>query len=171
MGLASTEFKARLAVHKTSFKDNEKCQTSLSKHIHELKSQNIVHSVTWKTIDRGAPFSPVSNVCNLCTKEKYQILFSKIPLLNSRNEIYSHCRHKQSVLLIPKPRKKKKSHGWILPWELINFLHFSTLFAICVVVELVVIVCLKRALVCLKLKVAKYIDSLRRLYSCCIEDL
>ena len=111
VGLASTEFKARFAVHKTSFKDSEKCQTSLSKHIHELKSQNIDHSVTWKTIDRGAPFSPVSNVCNLCTKEKYQILFSKTPLLNSRNEIYSHCRHKQSVLLIPKVRKKKKSPG------------------------------------------------------------
>ena len=111
VGLASTEFKARLAVHKTSFKDSEKCQTSLSKHIYELKIKNVEHNVTWKVIDQGAPFSPVSNVCNLCTKEKYQILFSKIPLLNSRNEIYSHCRHKQSVLLVPKPRKMKKGPG------------------------------------------------------------
>ena len=34
VGLASTEFKARLAVHKTSFKDSEQCQTSVSNHIH-----------------------------------------------------------------------------------------------------------------------------------------
>ena len=77
----------------------------------------------WKIIDRGTPFSPVTNMCNLCLKEKFHILFSKdLPLLNSRSEIYSHCRHKQSVLLIPKSRKKKIGPGWATPKGLINFL-------------------------------------------------
>ena len=112
VGLSSSEFKARHAVHKTSFKYSEKCQTSLSKFIHELKSKDIQHNVEWKIIDRGTPFSPVTNMCNLCLKEKFHILFSKdLPLLNSRSEIYSHCRHKQSVLLIPKSRKKKIGPG------------------------------------------------------------
>ena len=126
VGLSSSEFKARLVVHKTSFKYSEKCQTSLSKYIHELKLQNIEHNVEWKIIDRGTPFSPVTNMCNLCIKEKYHILFGKeLPLINSRSEIYSHCRHKPSVsvFLIPKPRKKKMGPGlnnfltiWNMHW-------------------------------------------------------
>ena len=59
IGLSSTEFKARHAVHKTSFKYSDKCQTSLSKYIHELKSQDIDYNVEWSIIDRGSPFSPV----------------------------------------------------------------------------------------------------------------
>ena len=106
-GNTSTDFKSRLAVHKQSFKSDLN-QTSLSKHIHDLKKQNLDYNLTWKILDRGYPYSPVSNVCNLCTKEKFHILFRpELSLLNSRNEIYSNCRHKQSLLLVSKVRKKK----------------------------------------------------------------
>ena len=112
IGNTSTDFKSRLAVHRQSFKSSSLNQTSLSKHMHELKKQKIEFNLTWKIIDRGSPFSPVSNQCNLCTNEKFHILFSpELAQLNSRNKIYSNCRHKQSVLLVPKVRKKKTSPG------------------------------------------------------------
>ena len=108
IGLTSTEFKSRLAVHKHSFKNSDLNQTSLSQHIHELKNQNIEFNISWKIVDRGKPFSPVSSKCDLCTKEKYHIIFkSDQTHLNSRNEMYSNCRHKQSVLLVAKVRKKR----------------------------------------------------------------
>ena len=45
------------------------------------------------------PFSPVTNVCNLCTKEKYSIIFKpELATLNSRNEINTNCRHKKLML-------------------------------------------------------------------------
>ena len=39
VGLTATDFKARFGVHKKSFEDPEYCQTTLSKHILELKDQ------------------------------------------------------------------------------------------------------------------------------------
>ena len=109
VGLASTEFKKRLAVHKNAFEDQTKLniQTSLSKHVWKVKSEGVQPTVTWKIIDRGKPFSPVSGVCNLCTKEKFYIMYrTEMAELNSRSEIFNHCRHKKPALLIPPERKK-----------------------------------------------------------------
>ena len=108
IGLASTDFKTRLGIHKHSFLDEEDNQTSLSKHIWELKKKNIEYAVSWKLVGRAKPFSPVSGVCGLCIKEKFYITFRpNMANLNSRSEIYSNCRHKQSKLLIKKKRKRK----------------------------------------------------------------
>ena len=108
IGLSSTEFKSRLAVHKNSSKTPESCQTSLSKHIHDLNKEGIQPTVTWKLIDRGKPYSPVSGVCQLCLKEKFYILFKpEMAALNSRNKIFNSCRHKRSVLLVKEDRKRK----------------------------------------------------------------
>ena len=119
IGLCSTEFKKRLAVHKDSFKNPHKLniQTSLSKHIHEIETGNIEHfiehNISWKLIDRGKTFSPVSGVCQLCTKEAYNIIFKpESANLNAKSEIFSACRHKKSLLLFPPERKTKtKSPG------------------------------------------------------------
>ena len=112
IGNTSTEFKKRLAVHKHSFKNSEKDQTSLSRYIHEMKTQGIESTVTWEILDRGAPFSPVSEKCDLCTKEKFHILAQANPnQLNSRSEIFANCMHKKSFLLIPKPRGRKRNPG------------------------------------------------------------
>ena len=108
VGLTSTVFKDRLAVHNNSFNNPGKCQTSLSQHILELKNQGIEPEVTWKIIDRGKPYSPTTGVCNLCLKEKFYILFKpEIATLNCKNEIFNTCRHKKSKLLIKKERKRK----------------------------------------------------------------
>ena len=100
--------KARLGAHRQTFKDQTKSQTSLSNHIHKLKSENIGFEIKWRLVDKGKPFTPVSNVCTLCNKEKYHILFNpELADLNSKSEFYSHCRHKKSKLLVKKERKRK----------------------------------------------------------------
>ena len=115
IGLTSTTFKARLGVHKNSFKDPDANQTSLSNHIWDLKKKNLGYRVSWKLIDRAKQYSPVNGKCQLCIKEKFYILFyPEMATLNSKSEIYANCRHKKSKLLI-KPKRKKKSRrrpGW-----------------------------------------------------------
>ena len=113
VGLISSTFKARLAVHEQTFRVPAASQTSLSKFVRKLKSEGKDPQITWKLIDRGKPFSPISGVCQLCLKEKYYILYKpEMATLNSRNEIFNTCSHKKSKLFIKKPRgRKKKSPG------------------------------------------------------------
>ena len=106
-GLCSTTFKARLGIHKQSIKNEAINQTSLSKFIWKLKQKNIQYTLSWKLIDRAKPFSPITGSCALCLREKFYIMFSPASAdLNSRSEIYCNCRHKQTVLLIKRERKK-----------------------------------------------------------------
>ena len=114
IGLTSTDFKKRLGVHHQSFRDPEVNQTSLSKQIWKLRSQGIEPEVTWKLIDRGKPYSPDHNVCQLCIKEKFHIIYRpEMATINSRKGIFNSCIHKKSALLIKIERKsrKKKSPG------------------------------------------------------------
>ena len=101
VGLCMTSFKDRYSGHKNSFKYEEnQNKTTLAAHVWDLKRKNIDHSVTWKILDRGKPFSPVSNLCNLCTKEKYYIIFEpEEATLNKREELNNCCLHKSPVLL------------------------------------------------------------------------
>ena len=107
-----TDFKQRLGVHKQTFKDPTASQTSLSKHVREIKSRGIEPQISWKLIDKGKTYSPVSGVCQLCTREAYYITFyPDLALLNAKSEIFSACRHKKQKLLIPKEKRKKKPPG------------------------------------------------------------
>ena len=111
IGQTSTDFKSRLSTHKHSFINPNANQTSLSKHILNLKNEGIEPTVTWKIIDRGKSYSPVSGVCQLCVKEAFYILFRpEMAELNSRSEIFSACIHKKSALLV-KVNRKRKSPG------------------------------------------------------------
>ena len=75
--------------HKQSFTNPDVNQTSLSKHVLELKSRGLEPSVSWKLADRGKVFSPVTGNCQLCTKEAYYIIFKpEMAELNSRREIF-----------------------------------------------------------------------------------
>ena len=104
-GLYSTDFKKRLGRHTHTMKDESIQQTSLSKFTWSLKRKNKNFEITWKILDRGEPFSPLFD---LCIKEKFHILFElESATINSRDEVYSACRHKHSLLLIPRERKKK----------------------------------------------------------------
>ena len=113
IGLTATDFKSRYGVHTKAFSDPSYCQTTLSKHILELKNKGIELTVTWKIVDKGKSYSPVSDVCQLCNKEAYHIIFEPaMAELNNRSELFSTCMHKKSKLLFPPKRgRPRKSPG------------------------------------------------------------
>ena len=87
------EFKARHAVHKSSFK-HEHSATTLSKHIWSLKDKNINYNIQWEIIKRARAYKGKPSRCNLCLAEKICILRSTSnSLLNKRSELISKCRH------------------------------------------------------------------------------
>ena len=105
-GLASTDWKARLAVHKSSMKHKPKPNakssnsTELSNHTWELKEKNIEHTVSWKILDRAQPFNPTSRMCRLRLTEKYYLMFNPSgSTLNNRSEFYTACRHMAGKLI------------------------------------------------------------------------
>ena len=101
IGLTATSFKDRWRNHKSSFKTrNPKNATRLSKYIWGLQDQNIQYEISWKIVSRAKPFNQVTNKCNLCTREKYFIIFKpEMATINDRNEIAGPCLHKQTKLL------------------------------------------------------------------------
>ena len=75
-------------------------QTTLSKFVWELKDKNIDFDLTWKILDRAQPYNPIQNVCNLCTLEKYYLIFKpETASINKNEEINSYCLHKDPLLL------------------------------------------------------------------------
>ena len=59
---------------------------SFSSYIWKLKAEGINYKLTWKVIDRGIPYSPITNICNLCTKEKFYIITRPdLATINKRN--------------------------------------------------------------------------------------
>ena len=92
-GLTSYTFKIRYANHIKSFNhENYSTESKLSTYLRKLKKESVNYSISWKIIDRGKPFSPIHGNCQLCTKEKFHIIFSpEISSLNKRNELGSAC--------------------------------------------------------------------------------
>ena len=101
VGLSSTSFKLRLGNHKKSFKNETyRRNTSLSTYIWNIKDRGEEYELKWNILGRAQPFSPISCVCNLCTLEKYHILFTPhLAKLNKKEEVNNHCLHKISMLL------------------------------------------------------------------------
>ena len=101
VGVCATTWKERYRNHVKSFNNpSYKGDTILSSHIWELKARGSTYTIAWKVIDRGAPFTPVTNQCMLCTKEKFYILRKpKMASLNKRQEVGTHCRHVAMSLL------------------------------------------------------------------------
>ena len=90
VGMTSREFKDRFQGHNTSItKIKYKTETTLSRHVWNLKEEDINFNLTWKIIYRAEPFGPISGVCNLCTLEKYYILFKPgTGTWNKREELF-----------------------------------------------------------------------------------
>ena len=66
----------------------------------------IPYNIKWKIFGRAQPFSPISGVCNLCTLEKFIIITKpQESTLKRGEEIFGACKHKEKVLLIPKPKR------------------------------------------------------------------
>ena len=64
------------------------------------KMRQVNFNIKWKKLTVAKPFNPVTNICNLCTAEKYLIIFKpELGSLNKRDEIRNHCRHKTGLLL------------------------------------------------------------------------
>ena len=100
IGLASTTFKLRLGNHKKAFNHEQyRTNTSLSSYIWDLKNDGKQYDIEWDLIGRAKPFSPISNTCNLCTLEKYHILFTPELATINKQQVNSPCLHKAPVLL------------------------------------------------------------------------
>ena len=109
VGITKNTFKQRWSGHKGDFEHlSRRNATTLSGYIWECKDAGVEPDITWKILKHANHFSPVTNRCNLCIEEKYQILFKNHTCtLNKRKEIFSNCRHKESRLLVKHRRKRK----------------------------------------------------------------
>ena len=99
VGLCATSFKDRYRNHKSSFKHFQR-KTALAGHICDLEENGEKYEIEWKVIGRAQPFSPISGICNLCTLEKYHIIFTpELATLNKKEEINNSCLHRDSIIL------------------------------------------------------------------------
>ena len=91
IGLASRDFKKRSGVDREAFKDQTKStiQTYFSRYVWDLKNQGPQPNITWKLIDRGNPFSPVTGFASFVQKRNFISCTYKQEMaeLNSRREI------------------------------------------------------------------------------------
>ena len=100
-GLTSNTFKERFYKHRRTFKERLPDEsTTLSRKIWDLKDNDEDFSINWSIIDRGKSFNPQTRKCDLCTKEKFYIIFEPDgATLNHRSELFSTCRHRTQQLL------------------------------------------------------------------------
>ena len=99
-GLTSRRFKDRYYEHTSDMKHEENEGTSLSNHVWKLKKANVPHTITWKILNRAQSYNPSTRRCNLCIREKFNIMFRpEGATLNNRSEFFSTCRHRLKPLL------------------------------------------------------------------------
>ena len=99
IGLAGN-FKKRHYKHKASMeKENPENSTTLSTHFLKELEADREPKKSWKIIESKIPsFNQVTSKCQLCIREKYHILLSPYSAsLNSRQDLFSHCRHIRSL--------------------------------------------------------------------------
>ena len=101
LGAAANTFKERFRNHTLSFKHEKyKQNTSLSKHIWDLKTDQKPFEIKWSIAGRAPPYNPTAKSCKLCLLEKTLILTTADPSpLNKRSELMSKCRHRAKFLL------------------------------------------------------------------------
>ena len=110
----TTDFKTRWRHHNKSFNNaNYKHETVLSSHIWDCKNRGSEYKVSWKILDRGQPFNPVTNTCKLCVREQFYILRKPhLASLNHRQEIGTHCPHIRMSLLRNVEKVKVPAWKW-----------------------------------------------------------
>ena len=81
-------------------KPENRTSTMLSSHVWDLKDRGLDFTISWKILDRGPSYNPVSKKCILCLKEKYFIMYHpESSTLNKRSEVFNTCRHRKKSLL------------------------------------------------------------------------
>ena len=101
VGVSGPSWKLRYGNHKASFTHSTKRkQTRLAGYIWSLKDEGIEPNVKWRILARCQPYRASNNTCRLCLREKF-ILMHKPgeATINSRDEFFSGCLHKHSLLL------------------------------------------------------------------------
>ena len=98
VGLTENAFKTRYSNHKSSFNNiSKRNSTELSKYIWSLKEN---YNIQWEVVRWASAYSPASKHCNLCSWEKYYIIYElHTATLNNRNELISTCRHARKYYL------------------------------------------------------------------------
>ena len=111
VGLTANTFKQRYGGHKANFSNPaDRTKSTLAGHIWSLKDQNEEPELDWEVVCRAAPFSSTTGVCNLCTSEKWHIIYKpENATLNRRQELFNHCRHKERLLLVKNTRRLRKN--------------------------------------------------------------
>ena len=100
IGLTESTFKDRFYNHKNSFKyESERNATELTNFVWENKHVNIETNVMWNILDKAQAYKPEAKRCLLCLTEEYCIIFSKLNLLNLRNELVTKYRHENRFYL------------------------------------------------------------------------
>jgi hypothetical protein len=101
VGLAKN-FKKRFTKHRATLKSRSADgQTTLSNYVWEQRDKQMDPKLSWKFLEKNVPdFNPVSGICKLCTREKFQIVLNPgVASLNHRTEMFSCCRHKPLYLI------------------------------------------------------------------------
>ena len=111
IGITEGPWKARHAVHKTSFKDRMyPSRTALTDYVWRKKEQeHELPTIKW-TIEKTVPaYNNVSKRCLLCLEEKISIIEFPEPenLLNKRSELVNKCLHQNKFLLKNYKNKRK----------------------------------------------------------------
>ena len=100
IGLTENVFKDRFYKHKNSFKyESKRDATELSNFVWENKHANTETNLVCNVLDKARAYKPEAKRCLLCLTEKYHIIFSKLNLLNSKNELVTKCRHENKFYL------------------------------------------------------------------------
>ena len=82
VGLTAGAFKDRFYQHRSDFlKPEKRNSTKLSSYIWKLKEENKPYQIKWDVVKRAYPYSAVSGKCELCTAEKYEIIFTPLQQL------------------------------------------------------------------------------------------
>ena len=101
VGLAKN-FKKRFSKHKATLASRSADgQTTLSRYVHRTTDEGLNPKVSWKYLEKNVPdFNPVSEICQLCTREKCQIALNpRVATLNQKTEIFSSCRHRPNYII------------------------------------------------------------------------
>ena len=101
VGVAATSWKLRYGNHKNSFKyANKRKTTRLAGYVWSLKDEGLEPEIKWRILSRNQSFKASSNCCRLCLKEKFILMHKpEEATINSRDEFFSGCLHKHTLLL------------------------------------------------------------------------
>ena len=110
--LTGNNFKTRYYNHIESFKNRHyKNETELSKYIWKLREKEVEHTIAWKKLRQSNTCQRWSGLCNLCLKEKVEILLSQVkpPMQLIRRFEVSTCRHVSPPTSIPSTSELMKT--------------------------------------------------------------